>query len=424
MVPGGKGIVKILVDGTLVAEIVSPNQRGEGKARMQWDSRTRQLLIQIVATPGVKVHLLPALQELSKRFSILAQVVEIPSLETLPLLSEEGFGGISLGTSMPELQPSTIEFVPIEFAKPHRVLPEAENLPLATPEISEPVPSTPEEEATVEDIARTVADVATDFIPGVSNIKDAAIALTGVNPVTGEEVGIGGRILSGIFAIPGLGNSVKYIVKGGKLLGKALVRIGQKIGKPVWQFAQRVGPWTAVKARQVWSWVTERLGKNSKKAKPLEEEGSSTLLAQPGGLKTSEGRQVTSSKGKPGKPSHPLKEHGPDVDPEHLKARVQKGEVDQASKFTDRAKMETAIGSALDSHGPEIVAWASQSKAGMNKAFSFNPGLGNLGLGYYRTSVGKVEIFPGILDKVWVILKADGKGSYVIQTAFPSHVLN
>ncbi len=36
--------------------------------------------------------------------------------------------------------------------------------------------------------AMALLDLATDFVPGVSLIKDATIVLTGVNPVTGEEV--------------------------------------------------------------------------------------------------------------------------------------------------------------------------------------------------------------------------------------------
>ncbi len=53
-------------------------------------------------------------------------------------------------------------------------------------------------------------------------MKDAIIAVTGVNPVTGEKVGIVGRIISGIFAIPGLGNLLKYVAKGAKGIGKGV----------------------------------------------------------------------------------------------------------------------------------------------------------------------------------------------------------
>jgi len=62
----------------------------------------------------------------------------------------------------------------------------------------------------------TGTDIATDFVPVVSNVKDATTALTGINPVTGEEVGTLGRLAAGVFAIPGAGNLVKYVGKGGK----------------------------------------------------------------------------------------------------------------------------------------------------------------------------------------------------------------
>jgi len=68
----------------------------------------------------------------------------------------------------------------------------------------------------------TGVDIVTDFTPGVSNLKDASIALTGANPVTGEKVGLGGRLLSGFFALPVIGNAGKYIVKGGALAYKGV----------------------------------------------------------------------------------------------------------------------------------------------------------------------------------------------------------
>jgi len=64
------------------------------------------------------------------------------------------------------------------------------------------------------------ADLATDVAPIVSNVKDAATAITGVNPVTGEQVGALGRVAAGVFAIPGAGNLLKYVGKGGKYVFK------------------------------------------------------------------------------------------------------------------------------------------------------------------------------------------------------------
>ena len=71
-------------------------------------------------------------------------------------------------------------------------------------------------------IVTTVVDVGTDLLPIVSNIKDADIAINGVNRVTGEKVGVGGRILSGFFALPVVGNIGKYIAKGGALIYKGV----------------------------------------------------------------------------------------------------------------------------------------------------------------------------------------------------------
>jgi RHS repeat-associated protein len=99
-------------------------------------------------------------------------------------------------------------------------------------------------------VAGTIADLVTDFVPIVSNIKDAIIAITGVNPVTGEKVGVGGRILAGIFAIPGLGNAAKYGVKG----GKALVKGGKWVGRGI----AKGGRWLKGKAGSLWRRVRGR----------------------------------------------------------------------------------------------------------------------------------------------------------------------
>jgi hypothetical protein len=96
------------------------------------------------------------------------------------------------------------------------------------PTAREPEPRS-EKEAEETSTAETIADLGTDLVPWVSNIKDAYIAATGINPVTGEKVGIAGRIISGIFAIPVLGNLLKYIGKGVKGVGKGIKWIGKVI---------------------------------------------------------------------------------------------------------------------------------------------------------------------------------------------------
>ena len=105
----------------------------------------------------------------------------------------------------------------VEHYSPHLPLSSAPPLP-----VDDKSTQQPESETEETNILETATDLASDIIPGVSNIKDLTIALTGVNPVTGEKVGIAGRIMSAIFAIPGLGNLLKYIGKGTKGLWKGI----------------------------------------------------------------------------------------------------------------------------------------------------------------------------------------------------------
>lgn len=88
-----------------------------------------------------------------------------------------------------------------------------------------------------EAVARTVGDVGTDLAPVISNVKDATIAVTGINPVTGERVGTAGRIASAIFAIPVIGNLAKYVGKGSRWLWKGLRLLTNKLG------ARRLAQW-------------------------------------------------------------------------------------------------------------------------------------------------------------------------------------
>ncbi len=94
------------------------------------------------------------------------------------------------------------------------------------------------------DLATELTDVASDFTPIASNIKDATIALTGENPVTGEEVGIAGRVAAGIFAIPALGNALKWIGKG----GAKLFKYGGRALR--WLRGSRFGKWLATRAKR------------------------------------------------------------------------------------------------------------------------------------------------------------------------------
>jgi WXG100 family type VII secretion target len=78
---------------------------------------------------------------------------------------------------------------------------------------------------TLSQLSRSqVVDLVTDFAPGVSNIKDATIALTGYNPVTGEQVEILARVASAVTAVPIAGNALKMPLEIVKVSGKAVAR--------------------------------------------------------------------------------------------------------------------------------------------------------------------------------------------------------
>jgi hypothetical protein len=82
--------------------------------------------------------------------------------------------------------------------------------------------------------------------------------------------------------------------------------------------------------------------------------------------------------------------------------------------------METAIGETLDARKADIDAWLKTNPpVGVNMPFDHFPDRGNLGMGFHRTPVGTVEVISRDLTHLRVILKSDGKGSYVIQSAFP-----
>jgi hypothetical protein len=112
------------------------------------------------------------------------------------------------------------------------------------------------------------ADIATDFVPYLSNVKDATIAITGVNPVTKEQVGTFGRVVAGVFAIPAAGNLAKYVSKGAKY-----VLEGGKVA------------YEAGKAAKIGTRLAGVLGREAEKE--LAEEGAERLLkeAERGGEK-------------------------------------------------------------------------------------------------------------------------------------------
>lgn len=106
------------------------------------------------------------------------------------------------------------------------------------------------DERSLEQAVTTAADVGTDFAPIVGNLKDAYIAMTGENPVTGEKVGIAGRILAGIFALPIMGNVLKYLGKGSKLIAD--------VGK--WIAKTQLGKWIIQKSMRRWKKLPQNKG--------------------------------------------------------------------------------------------------------------------------------------------------------------------
>ena len=81
------------------------------------------------------------------------------------------------------------------------------------------------EEGDKRSIAEKVAGAVSDMAPVTGNLKDAYRLAFGRDPDTNEKLGWGARILAGIFAIPGLGNALKWIGKPLRWLGRTtLVR--------------------------------------------------------------------------------------------------------------------------------------------------------------------------------------------------------
>jgi len=136
-----------------------------------------------------------------------------------------------------------------------------------------------------------------------------------------------------------------------------------------------------------------------------------------------------------GDPSHPLERHGPGpdlaADPEiaavsegptaaELEARVVDGEVRQSTQFLDRAQMETSIARTIQGREAAINDWLATDPAeGTNRAFDYDPRMGNLGRGFERAPGGGAQPIAGPLNGVRVVLKSNGQGGYIIQTAHP-----
>jgi hypothetical protein len=87
------------------------------------------------------------------------------------------------------------------------------------------------------------ADLISDFVPGLSNLKDFLTFATGVNPVSKEKVGPLGRLLALVLAIPVLGSLLKLVGKGSLLFAKhvlgPLVKIAMSGGGALVKWAAK-----------------------------------------------------------------------------------------------------------------------------------------------------------------------------------------
>ena len=91
--------------------------------------------------------------------------------------------------------------------------------------------------------AGVAADVATDFLPIVGELKDLYRAVTGEDPVTGEKLKWWERALAFLGAIPLVGKLTKGISKGVKFLGRGLSWLrGKGAGLAAW-FAEKLRQW-------------------------------------------------------------------------------------------------------------------------------------------------------------------------------------
>ena len=80
----------------------------------------------------------------------------------------------------------------------------------------------PQGNGPVAEAVMEAADVITDLLPGISNLKDFYTFYTG-KTVTGEKVGWLERLAALFFAIPGVGTLGKFAKKGAAYVGKHIV---------------------------------------------------------------------------------------------------------------------------------------------------------------------------------------------------------
>jgi hypothetical protein len=81
--------------------------------------------------------------------------------------------------------------------------------------------------------------------------------------------------------------------------------------------------------------------------------------------------------------------------------------------------METSIAKTIQGKEAKINDWLAKAPAGSNKSFTYDPDMGNLGRGFERAPGGGVQPIAGPLEGVQIVLKSNGGGGYIIQSAFP-----
>jgi len=85
--------------------------------------------------------------------------------------------------------------------------------------------------------------------------------------------------------------------------------------------------------------------------------------------------------------------------------------------------MEIAIADTLGNYRPQINTWLATRPpaAGANMpALRFNPGIGDLGIAYeLDAALGRAVQVTDPLETCLVVVKSDGHGGFIVQTAYP-----
>jgi hypothetical protein len=152
------------------------------------------------------------------------------------------------------------------------VMPDYAKLPLTTQEQEKAIlaylaklprrPKTPSAADSGRSTVGVVADIGTDFIPIIGELKDLYRAVTGEDPVTGEKLAWWEQALAFLGAIPLIGKLTKGVRKGIKWLGRGLSWLKGKRAELAAWFAKKLKNWLD-------SRKAKRLEKAAEKARQL-----------------------------------------------------------------------------------------------------------------------------------------------------------